>query len=48
MRHGTLAATLERARHYGAAARRALAVFREGPEKRALDEAIDFCLARGH
>jgi octaprenyl-diphosphate synthase len=47
-RHGTLAATLERARHYGAAARRALAAFREGPEKRALDEAIDFCLARGH
>jgi len=46
--HGTLAATLERARQYGAAARRALSAFRDGPEKRALDEAIDFCLARGH
>ena len=48
MRHGTLLATLERARHYGEAARRALQPFRDGPEKRALDEAIDFCLARGY
>jgi octaprenyl-diphosphate synthase len=47
-RHGTLAATLERARHYAAAARRALAGFRDGPERRALDEVIDFCLARGY
>jgi octaprenyl-diphosphate synthase len=47
-RHGTLLATLERARHYGEAARRALAPFRDGVEKRALDEVIDFCLARGH
>ncbi len=47
-RHGTLVATLERARQYGEAARRALAPFRDGPEKRALDEVIDFCLARGY
>jgi octaprenyl-diphosphate synthase len=47
-RHGTLRATLDRARHYGEAARRALLPFRDGPEKRALDEVIDFCLARGH
>jgi octaprenyl-diphosphate synthase len=47
-RHGTLLATLERARQYGEAARRALAPFRDGPEKRALDEVIDFCLARGY
>jgi octaprenyl-diphosphate synthase len=47
-RHGTLAATLERARDYGAAARRALALFRDGPERQALDEAIEFCLERGY
>ncbi|HKT19115.1 MAG TPA: polyprenyl synthetase family protein [Stellaceae bacterium] len=46
--HGALAQTLERAREYGAAARRALAAFREGPERAALEEAIDFCLARGY
>jgi len=48
MRHGTLLATLERARQYGEAARRALATFRDSPEKRALDEVIDFCLSRGY
>jgi octaprenyl-diphosphate synthase len=47
-RHGTLAATLEHARDYGAAARRALALFRDGPERQALDEVIDFCLERGY
>ncbi|HEX4111547.1 MAG TPA: polyprenyl synthetase family protein [Stellaceae bacterium] len=47
-RHGCLYATWERARHYGELARRALAPFRDGPERRALTEAIDFCLARGH
>jgi len=47
-RHGTLQATLERAREYGAAARRALATFPDGAERAALDEVIDFCLARGY
>ena len=47
-RHGTLRATLDRARQYGETARRALAPFRDGMERRALDEAIDFCLARGY
>ena len=47
-RHGTLDATLERAREYGAAARRALGAFRDGIERKALDEVIDFCLARGY
>jgi len=47
-RHGTLAATLERAREYGAAARRALATFRDSPERQALDEVIEFCLERGY
>jgi octaprenyl-diphosphate synthase len=47
-RHGCLYATWDRARHYGDLARRALAPFRDGAEKRALLEAIDFCLARGY
>ncbi len=47
-RYGTLRATLDRARHYGEAARRSLALFRDGAERRALEEAIDFCLARGY
>jgi octaprenyl-diphosphate synthase len=47
-RHGTLAATLERAREYGETARRALATFRDGPERQALDEVIAFCLERGY
>jgi octaprenyl-diphosphate synthase len=47
-RHSTLAATLQRATEYGLAARRALSSFRDGPERQALDEAIDFCLVRGY
>jgi octaprenyl-diphosphate synthase len=47
-RHGTLAATLERAREYGAAARRALLTFRDCPERQALEEVIEFCLERGY
>ena len=47
-RHGTLAATLERAREYGTAARRALSSFRDSPERQALDEVIEFCLERGY
>lgn len=46
--HGTLRATLDRARQYGEAARRCLGLFRDGPERRALDAVIDFCLARGY
>lgn len=46
-KHGALGETLARARDYGEAARAALAPFRDCPEKRALDEAIDFCLERG-
>jgi octaprenyl-diphosphate synthase len=47
-KHGTLRDTLERARHYGALAREALGIFRDCPEKRALIEAVDFCIARGY
>jgi octaprenyl-diphosphate synthase len=47
-RHGALRETLERARHYGALARVALDTFGDCAEKRALIEAVDFCLARGY
>ena len=40
--------TIERARHYGAMARDALAIFPEGEMKTALLETVDFCVARGH
>jgi octaprenyl-diphosphate synthase len=45
-RHGTFAATAARAADYAAEARRAIALFRPGPEQQALDELIDFCLER--
>jgi octaprenyl-diphosphate synthase len=47
-KHAGLRDTLERAGHYATLARRALDAFRDGPEKRALIEAVDFCLARGY
>ena len=47
-KHGTIADTLERAAHYGAIARDALAIFPESGVKDALLEAIDFCIQRGH
>jgi octaprenyl-diphosphate synthase len=40
--------TVERARHYGAMARDALAPLPEGPCKAALLEAVAFCIARAH
>jgi octaprenyl-diphosphate synthase len=47
-RHGTIADTLARARHYGAIARDALGLFPDHPIKRALAEAIDFAIERGY
>jgi len=47
-RHGALADTLERARHYGAIARDALAIFPNSKAKDALLGVIDFCIERGH
>ena len=47
-RHGSLRATRERARCYAELARRSLGLFRDGAERQALEETIDFCLARGH
>jgi octaprenyl-diphosphate synthase len=47
-RHRALEDTLERARHYGAIARDALALFAKSPMKQALLDAVDFCIARAH
>jgi octaprenyl-diphosphate synthase len=47
-RHRTLEETMERARHYGDAARSSLDVFPDGPVKAALLQAVDFCIARAH
>ena len=40
--------TIERARHYGAVARDALAPFPESPHKSALLQVVDFCIERAH
>ena len=47
-RHGSLADTADRARHYGALAKDALAIFNDTEWKSALLEAVDFCIARTH
>src|SRR4030095_14251713 len=47
-RHGAIADTFERARHYGAMARDALGLVPDVPLKAALLEAVDFAIARAH
>ena len=47
-RHRALEDTIERARHYGAMARDALALFPNGPMKQALLDTVDFCIARAY
>ncbi|HEX4765435.1 MAG TPA: polyprenyl synthetase family protein [Lichenihabitans sp.] len=47
-RHGAIDDTVERARHYGAMARDALALFPESKWKQALLDVVDFCIARAH
>ena len=47
-RHRTIEDTIERARHYGAMARDALALFPDGAMKAAMLETVDFCIARSH
>jgi octaprenyl-diphosphate synthase len=47
-RHGALDDTIDRARHYGAIAKDALALFPDVDGKRALLEVVDFCVARAH
>jgi octaprenyl-diphosphate synthase len=46
--HDALRDTVERARHYGAIARDALAIFPDGPAKRALAAVVDFCIDRAY
>jgi octaprenyl-diphosphate synthase len=46
--HDAIADTVERARHYGAVARDALAPFPDGPHKTALLQVVDFCIERAH
>jgi octaprenyl-diphosphate synthase len=45
-RHGAIAATIERARRYGALARDALTPLPQGPPRRALGEVVEFCVTR--
>jgi octaprenyl-diphosphate synthase len=45
-KHGAIDDTLDRARHYGAIARDALAIFRIDRHTRALSDAIAFCIGR--
>jgi octaprenyl-diphosphate synthase len=47
-KHRAIEDTIERARHYGAMARDALALFPNDEMKDALIEAVDFCIARTH
>jgi octaprenyl-diphosphate synthase len=47
-RHRALEDTVERARHYGAIAKDALALFPEGESKGALIDVVDFCVARAY
>src|SRR5262249_48463797 len=47
-KHNAIDATLERARHYGAIARDALAIFPGGPTARALTDVIGFCITRAN
>jgi octaprenyl-diphosphate synthase len=45
-KHNAIEATVERARHYGAIARDALAIFADGQPMRALSGVIGFCINR--
>jgi octaprenyl-diphosphate synthase len=47
-KHRALEDTIVRARHYGAIARDALALFPSSLMKQALEETVDFCIARSH
>jgi len=47
-RHGSLADTIARARHYGAIARDALGIFPDSAVKQAMIDVIDFCIDRAY
>jgi octaprenyl-diphosphate synthase len=46
VKHRAIEDTIQRARHYGAIAKDALALFPASPMKEALEEAVEFCIAR--
>jgi Geranylgeranyl pyrophosphate synthase len=47
-KHGSLADTIARARHYGEVARDALGIFPDVPIKQAMIDVIDFCIERAY
>jgi octaprenyl-diphosphate synthase len=47
-KHGSLKDTVERARHYGAMARDALAIFPDNEYRKALTGIVDFCINRAY
>jgi octaprenyl-diphosphate synthase len=47
-KHRALEDTIKRAHHYGGMAKDALALFPASPMKQALEEAVEFCIARAH
>jgi octaprenyl-diphosphate synthase len=47
-KHRALEDTIQRARHYGAIAIDALALFPSSPMKEALEETVDFCISRSN
>jgi len=47
-KHRAIEDTIKRARHYGAIAKDALALFPDSPMKAALIETVEFCIARSH
>ena len=47
-KHRALEDTIGRAQHYGAMAKDALALFPASPMKQALEQAVEFCIARAH
>jgi len=47
-KHRALEDTIKRAHHYGAMAKDALALFPPSEMKQALEETVEFCIARAH
>jgi octaprenyl-diphosphate synthase len=48
VKHRAIEDTVQRARHYGAIAKDALALFPASPMKEALEETVEFCIARSN
>lgn len=47
-KHNSLDDSFDRARHYGSVAKDALGLFKDGPEKHALQDVVNFCISRAH